>query len=208
MKDNLEINRDFFEKDPFGYSLLGSYKFILSQSNIDAEEVINQPESTSQSLKSPILWMSQAYALSEAAKSTLEKQPDFKSMPLDFKSICDSQYCSVALMLFGLSLELFLKSIKIHKEGIESYTKKEDKNQHHQLHDLAEFIPELDKKEIAILRGLTHFVYWAGKYPDPGSKKESDFENVFQIAEKHHITANDIFMLFKKVIESIKKQLD
>ncbi|MEF6206798.1 hypothetical protein [Escherichia coli] len=64
---------------------------------------------------------------------------------------------------------------------------------------LAKFIPDLTKKDIAILRGLTHFVYWAGRYPDPGTGDEEKVEDIFRISEKYQISAKDLFILSAKI---------
>ncbi len=77
----------------------------------------------------------------------------------------------------------------------------EAQNRHHRLHQLATFIPDLSEKELAILRGLTHFVYWAGRYPDPGSGKENDAEDIFKISEKYKISAHDVFKLSDKIMK-------
>lgn len=156
---------------------------------------------TSDELKNPILWLSQAHALSEAAVAVLRKDQDFESMPVLIRGVCDSQYCAVGLMLVGYSLETCLKSMIIMKEGIEGYKAMEAQNRHHRLHQLATFIPDLNEKELAILRGLTHFVYWAGRYPDPGSGKENDAEDIFKISEKYKISAHDVFKLSDKIMK-------
>jgi len=199
MEKYLKPNRAGFEKDPFGYSALARHKWgtasILAGFPID----ISKP-ATSEELKNPILWMSQAHALSEAAVAVLKKDQEFEVMPLSVRSVCDSQYCAVGLMLVGYSLEICLKSMIIIKEGVEGYKNIEKKTRHHRLHDLANFVPGLSKKDTAILRGLTHFVYWAGRYPDPGSGKEGEAEDIFDIAEKHRITAGDLFKLSARVM--------
>ena len=52
----------------------------------------------------------------------------------------------------------------------------------------------------AILRLLTHFFYWAGRYPDPGSGKESKAEEIFTLSEKYKISAKDLFTLSSKIM--------
>ncbi|WP_139108563.1 hypothetical protein [Edwardsiella tarda] len=130
--------------------------------------------------------------------AVFKNEPTFESMPILMRGVYDSQYCAVGLMLVGYSLEISLKAMMIMRDGIEGYQETEHRNQHHRLHDLANFIPRLTKKEIAILRGLTHFVYWAGRYPDPGVGKAEDAEEIFQISEKYRISANDLFYLQQK----------
>lgn len=204
MEKYLKPNREGFGEDPFGYSALARHKWGTASTIAGFPIDISKP-ATSEELKNPILWMSQAHALSEAAVAVIKKEQDFEVMPLSVRSACDSQYCAVGLMLVGYSLEICLKSMIIIKEGIEGYKKIEKKTRHHRLHDLAKFVPDLSKKEIAILRGLTHFVYWAGRYPDPGSGKEGDTEEIFDIAEKYRITAGDLFKLSAKVMNHAQK---
>lgn len=196
----LKPNREDFGKDPFGYSATARHKWGIATTIAGFEIDISKP-ATAEELKNPVLWMSQAHALSEAAVAVLKKEQDFEVMPPSIRSVCDSQYCAVGLMLVGYSLEICLKSMMIIKEGIEGYKKIERKNRHHRLYDLANFVPNLNKKEIAILRCLTHFVYWAGRYPDPGSGREGEAEEVFRISEKHHITSRDLFVLSAKVMK-------
>jgi hypothetical protein len=195
----LKPNREDFGKDPFGYSALARHKWGTAATMAGFPIDISKP-ATSEELKNPILWMSQAHALSEAAVAVLKKDQNFQAMPLAVRSACDSQYCAVGLMLVGYSLEICLKSMIIIQKGVEGYKEVESKNRHHRLHDLANFVPNLSKKELAILRGLTHFVYWAGRYPDPGSGREDEAEEIFEIAEKYRITAHDLFKLSTKVM--------
>jgi len=195
----LNPDREKFGQDPFGYSAQARHKFGLASTFAGFPVDITKP-ATDSDLKNPVLWLTQAYALSEAATAVLTKSQEFKSMPLSVRGICDSQYCAVGLMLVGYSLEICLKSILIMKEGIEGYKKIEKQHRHHRLHKLASFIPDLSDKEMAILKGLTHFVYWAGRYPDPGSGREDDAEDIFNISEKHQISAKDLFNLSTKVM--------
>jgi HEPN domain len=195
----LKPNRDDFGKDPFGYSAMARHKWGTAATISGFPIDISKP-ATSEELKNPVLWMSQAHALSEAAVAVLRKDQEFEVMPLSVRSACDSQYCAVGLMLVGYSLEICLKSMIIIRKGVEGYKEIERKTRHHRLHDLAKFAPDLSKKEIAILRGLTHFVYWAGRYPDPGSGREDDAEEIFEIAEKYRVTAHDLFKLSTKVM--------
>ncbi len=203
----LEPNRDGFGKDPLGYGALARHKWGMASTLAGYPIDISQP-ATSEELKNPILWMSQAHALSEAATAVLKKEQDFEVMPPPIRGVCDSQYCAVGLMLVGYSLEICLKSMIILKEGIDGYKKIEEKTKHHRLQDLANFIPNLNKKEIAILRGLSHYVRWAGRYPDPGSGKESEAEDIFTIAEKHRISAKDLFALSTKVMRYSQTVVD
>lgn len=206
-KKHLRPDRDGFGKDPFGYSALARHKWGMASTAAGFPVDITKP-ATSEELKNPILWMSQAHALSEAAVAVLRKEQEFEIIPFPVRSACDSQYCAVGLMLVGYSLEICLKSIIIIRKGIDGYREVEGKVRHHRLHDLAKFIPDLTKKEVAILRGLTHFVYWAGRYPDPGSGREDDAEAIFEISEKYKISAHDLFKLSAKVMNHAYKETE
>lgn len=106
--------------------------------------------------------MAQAQAMTQAAHAVLGKEQNFELLPVQIRGVCESQYCAAALMLVGYSLEICLKSMVIVREGIEGFTKIEKEMHHHRLHDLASFIPGLSSRDTAVLRGLTHFVSWAG----------------------------------------------
>lgn len=196
---NLKPNRRDFGKDPFGYSALARHKLGMASTIAGFPVDITKPATDSE-LKNPVLWLTQAHALSEAATAVLEKDQAFGTMPPSVRGACDSQYCAVGLMLVGYSLEICLKSMMIMKEGIDGYKAIEKQNRHHRLHQLASFIPGLSEKELAILKGLTHFVYWAGRYPDPGSGREDDAEDIFNISEKYQVSAKDLFTLSTKVM--------
>ncbi|MFM2075762.1 MAG: hypothetical protein RJB34_2067 [Pseudomonadota bacterium] len=111
-------------------------------------------------------------------------------------------------MLVGLSLEICLKAMLIVREGIEKFTTKESERRHHRLQALSEFIPELSDKDRAILECLTHFIYWAGKYPDPGSGREKDAVAVFDLSEKYEISAKQLFELISRVMGYAKTVVD
>jgi hypothetical protein len=66
----------------------------------------------------------------------------------------------------------------------------------------------LSEKELAILKGLTHFVLWAGRYPDPGSRRVNDAEDVFEISEAYKISAKDLFELSAKVMKHVQTVVD
>lgn len=151
-------------------------------------------------MKNPILWISQAEALTQAAVTIIKSEPGFENIPIHFRGICDSQFCAIGLMLVGYSLEVALKAMMVIKHGTDGYKEIEKKNRHHRLHVLAELVPDLTNKDKAILRGITHFVYWAGRYPDPGSGREDDASEIFLIAEENEITAKDIFDTASKIM--------
>lgn len=199
--------RETFAQDPFGYSAVSAMKWesacLYAGAPIDPSVT-----SFTDQLKNPILWMTQAHAMSQAAQAVLLKQQDFDEMPLPVRGVCESQYCAVAMMLIGYSLEISLKAMIIVQEGIERYTQLGRKTQHHRLEDLASFIPDLSKKDKAILRGLSHFVSWAGRYPDPGTDKEHKLEEIFDVGEKHQVTAFDLFKLAGRVMQYAQTVVD
>ncbi len=52
----------------------------------------------------------------------LLKGQSFAEMPLCVRAVCESQYCAIAMMLIGYSLEVSLKAMIIVEKGIEGYT--------------------------------------------------------------------------------------
>jgi hypothetical protein len=58
------------------------------------------------------------------------------------------------------------------------------------------------------LECLTHFIYWAGKYPDPGSGREKDAVAVFEVSEKHQISAKELFLLVSRVMAHAREITD
>src|SRR5689334_6545382 len=98
-------DRKRFSDDPFGYSALAWYKWGTIQT-IAGFPVDPQAKPTSADLKTPVLWITQARALSEAAHAVLGQEPAWERMPISARGICDSQYCAVGLMLVGFSLEV------------------------------------------------------------------------------------------------------
>jgi hypothetical protein len=144
-------------------------------------------------LKNPVIWMTQAHALSEAATVLVKSSPSFESMPVLARGICDGQFCAVALMLVGYSLEVCLKAMELMRRGVDEYAANERELRHHDLRRLAHFVPDLSEKDMAVLEGLTHFVVWAGRYPDPGGGREEHRERVFALAERHQIAGRDLF---------------
>jgi len=199
LEKSVAPNPKGFDVDPFGYSALAWHKWGMSQTIAGFPVDISKPPAA-EDLKSPILWMTQAHALSEAAVNVLRSEPNLEHLTIYTKGVCHCQYHAVALMLVGLSLEIALKAMLIVKEGIAEFTSKEEQRRHHRLHELSEFVPDLNQKDKAILECLTHFIYWAGKYPDPGSGRERDAVSVFEISEKHEISAKQLFELASRVM--------
>ncbi|MCH4900583.1 hypothetical protein [Pseudomonas sp. B707] len=199
LEKKLQPNRNAFAADPFGYSSSAWLKWGIAQTVAGFPVDISKPP-TAEDLKSPILWLTQAEALTQAAVALMKNQPSFETMPTDMKGICDSQYCAVALMLVGYSLEVCLKAMTILRSGVVTYMANEKSFYHHRLVKLADFIPGLSVKDKAILQTLTHFTLWAGRYPDPGSGRVQDMEEVFSVAEQHEISAKDLFELAAQVM--------
>lgn len=197
-------NRDEFGRDPFGYSALAWHRWCAASTLAGYPvDMFRQP--TSEDLKNPILWLTQAHAMTEAALILVRNEPNLSNLPDSLKGMCDSQYCAVAMMLVGYSLEICLKGMLIIKKGINVYQSEERKHQHHRLEKLAEFIPDLSAKDKATLQILTHFVCWAGRYPDPGSGREDNAELLFSVSEKHQIAAKDLFKLAARVMGYAKQ---
>lgn len=197
-------DRNQFAADPFGYSALAWQRWVIAQ------EIAGFPGDptkapTSEDLKSPILWLSQAHALSEAAATVIRNMPNVEHMPALTRGVCDSQYCAVGLMLVGYSLEICLKAMLILRLGVETYSAEERKHRHHDLVKLASFMPDLSEKDKAILALLTHFLVWAGRYPDPGSGREDNATLIFELSETHQISAKDLFVLSARVMRHVQE---
>lgn len=193
-------DRAMFAADPFGYSMLAYYNWHTSLA-VAGFSVVPKAFPTSTDLKSPIFWLTQAHALSEAAGAVFKHQSTWKSMPLSVRSMCDSQYCAAGLMLVGYSLEICLKGLLILTKGVERYTNEEKQFQHHKLDRLAELVPDLTEKDKATLRILTHFIEWAGRYPDPGASRDAKVEEIYLLSEQHQIAARDLFGLAARVMK-------
>jgi hypothetical protein len=194
-----EMKRNEFSSDPLGYGASARLKWGMAQTAAGYPADITKP-ATTEELKDPILWLSHAHALSQSAVNLIKSDPDLSVMPIPIRASCDCQYRAVALMLVGYSLEISLKAMMIVKEGIDEFLKIEKTIRHHRLEDLANFVPNLSEKDRAILRALTHYVYWAGRYPDPGLNRSEDLEEIFNISEKYKVTANDLFTLSSRVM--------
>lgn len=192
--------RESFAADPFGYSALAWHKWGTVQT-IAGFPVDPTVFPTSRDLKDPILWLSHASALSEAATTIARTVPTWAHMPVTARDICDSQFCAVALMLVGYSLEVCLKAMLIMRSGVVAYEANERRFRHHRLEELAEFLPNLTDKDKAILRLLTHFTVWAGRYPDPGLKFEADAKEIFEISEREQICGREVFSLAARVMK-------
>jgi hypothetical protein len=199
--------RAAFDRDPFGYSALAWHKWCMVQT-MAGFPVDPSRSPTSADLKSPILWMCHAHALSEAARVLYSNSPEWESMPDSARGVCDSQYCAVVLMMVGYSLEICLKAMLIMTKGIEAYSSGERRYLHHRLEELADFIPNLNAKDKAILRVLTQFTTWAGRYPDPGPGREDSAEEIFVLSERHQVAGKDLFGLAARVMQHSRHVVD
>lgn len=203
MKNLIAPDRDAFAADPIGYSGLAWHKW---QTALLLGGAVSEPseQPSKEDLKSPVLWLTQANALSTAAKVLVDSKPSWESMPPMVRGMCDCQYCAVALMLVGYSLETCLKAMHILANGVDTFLAKEKDYFHHNLVELAEFLPGMSEKDKAILQALTHFVVWAGRYPDPGSRRLSHAGEVFLLSEQHQIAGRDVFSLAARVMKHVQ----
>lgn len=199
---HLQPNRARFAADPFGYAALTGYRWAFAQAVGGVSDRQADPNA-SRELKSPVLWLAHAHAMSEAAAAVLKHDPAFDSMPPLVRGLCDGQYCAAGLMLVGYSLEICLKAMCLIKTGVGGYASQEQLYRHHDLLRLSKAVPDLTEKDNAILQLLTHFVTWAGRYPDPGQKREADTDRVFALSERHRITANDLFTLVSRIMRHV-----
>jgi hypothetical protein len=203
LQSMLAPDRAAFAADPLGYS--GSAWHVW-QSALMVGGAIQLPREipVSEDLKDPILWLCHAHALSEAASLLIKARPAWDAMPLMVRGVCDCQFCAVALMLMGYSLESCLKAMLIMRQGINEYLEQEKKFQHHRLDELSSFMPMLSEKDKAILKALSHFSYWAGRYPDPGSKRIADATEIFSLSEEHEISAKELVSLANRVMKHVQ----
>lgn len=197
--DSIKPSKDGFGSDPLGYSALAWHKWGMAQT-LAGHQVDLEKGPSSEDLKSPVLWLSHAHAMSEAARVLLQGNPNLEPMPESIRGVTHCQYHAVVLMLVGYSLEVCLKAMMIIKKGISTYQSEEKKHYHHSLEKLADFVPNLSEKDKAILKGLSHFVRWAGRYPDPGFGKENHAEEIFTLSEHHKISAKELFNVAARIM--------
>lgn len=200
-----EPKRDQFQVDPFSYGALAWHRLETAKMKVDCSYTPKDfPSSTD--LKDPILWFSQVAALEAAACAIFKAMPDWQQIPVlaAGRGMCDSQFCAVGLMLLGYSLEVCLKAVTIVKKDVVAYTDEEKRFKHHQLDRLAQDVISLTDRDKAILRNLSHFTMWAGRYPDPGSGNEAKFEEIFRLAETNQLTLKDVLALTKKITDAAR----
>lgn len=195
----LGLNRPGFEADPFGYAGLAWTRWAIAQ-QLAGIDVDPEKPPTSEDLKSPVLWLSHAHALSEAAAIVIRNEPVLDHLTDYTRGVCHSQYFAVGLMLAGYSLEVCLKGMLILRKGVPRYAEEEQLHRHHDLVRLADVVPGLNNKDKAVLQLLTHYLIWAGRYPDPGSGRESNSELIFELSNQHQITGKDLFSVSARVM--------
>lgn len=203
-EDFIAPNPEGFASDPFGYSALGWYRWGMAQTLAGSPVDLKQGP-TSEDLKSPVLWFSHAHAMSEAARVLVQGCPAFEAMPPSVRGITHCQYHAVVLMLVGYSLEICLKAMLITHKGVPAYQAEERKHYHHSLEKLAEFVPNLSAKDISVLKCLSHFVKWAGRYPDPGLGRLTSADEIFSLSESNAVSARDLFELAHRVMAHSKQ---
>jgi hypothetical protein len=103
------------------------------------------------------------------------------------------------LMLVGYSLEICLKAMAIIEHGSSYYASNEKKYYHHRLNALAEFVPELNDKELEVLKLLSEFSTWAGRYPDPGKSDQNRFNEVWRSSETLGASLRDVLDVAIKI---------
>lgn len=192
-------SKDGFERDPFGYGALAWHKWAMAQ-NLAGYFVDLKAGPVEDDLKSPVLWLSHAHAMSEAARVLLQGVPNLEAMPESVRGACHCQYHAVALMLVGYSLEICLKAMLIIKKGIATYKAEEKAHHKHNLDQLASFVPDLTAKDQATLKVLSHFVRWAGRYPDPKFGNLRQAEEIFTLSERHQVSAKEFFTLAARIM--------
>lgn len=193
-------NREKFAADPIGYSASAWQCWGLAQTIAGFPVDIDRAPTVAD-LKDPVLWLCHAHALSQSAVILLRNTPNLELLPELSRGVCDRQYCAVALMLVSYSLEVCLKGMLILQKGVDQYLQQEKSYQHHRLVDLADFVPDMSTKDKAILKALSHFSYWAGRYPDPGAKRIDSAEDIFDLSEENQITAHELFDLSARVMK-------
>jgi hypothetical protein len=90
-QDHIGPREDRFGSDPFGYSALAWHKWGMAQT-LAGYSVDLEKGPSSDDLKSPVLWLTHAHAMSKAARAVLQGAPNFESMPEDVRGVCHCQY--------------------------------------------------------------------------------------------------------------------
>ncbi|MFQ2771272.1 hypothetical protein ACK3Y4_11120, partial [Aeromonas caviae] len=78
----LEADRNKFKKDPLSYSAQGFLQWRMIESMVTNSDFDPYTPPTNEILKNPILWISQAEALTQAAVTIIKSEPKFENMPI------------------------------------------------------------------------------------------------------------------------------
>lgn len=204
MANKLLPDPDGFGSDPFGYSALAWHKWgLIRTANGFPTDISKSP--TAEDLKDPLLWITHAGALAEAAACLVRHAPLLETTPSTIRTITHSQYYAVALMLVGYSLEVCLKAMLLLRLGVPAFLAEEKRHRHHELNRLSEFIDDLSEKDRAILELLSHFAKWAGRYPDPGVRYLDAATDIFEVSERHRVSAKDVFDLASRIMKHTRR---
>src|SRR5713101_4410837 len=79
-QDYIHPSKDGFGADPLGYGALAWHKWGMAQT-LAGYPVDLEKGPSSDDLKSPVLWLSHAHAMSEAARVVLQGDPNLDPMP-------------------------------------------------------------------------------------------------------------------------------
>lgn len=87
---HIQPNRKGFEADPLSYSALAWHTWGFAQTLAGFPINVAEPP-TSTDFKSPVLWLTQAHAMAEAARVVLQNEPALDPLPINLRGVCDSQ---------------------------------------------------------------------------------------------------------------------
>jgi hypothetical protein len=196
---------DKFASDPIGYSSIAWEHWAIAQEEVGiAVDSFEGPSALD--LNSSVLWLCHARAMESAAQIILRAQPDTRFVPKEVHKIFLSQHSAIGLMLLGYSLEICLKAQILIQVSSENYI--DNQHNHHDLCKLAASANlKLSEKENAILKAVSHFIRWAGRYPNPGAKRFQDRKELLNLSEKYKITARDLFTLSGEMMKRVESLL-
>lgn len=195
-----------FAKDPFGYSTSGWHRLQIVRARIGYHVDLDR-EPTAKDLMEPLLWLSHAKALTESARVLLQGSPN-GDVPEVLREIYSCQYYASVIMQISYSIEACLKALIVLRDGVDSFVRNEHAHKTHNLNKLSEHFTKTTKKEEAILRNLTHFSEWAGRYPNPGTAKIGKYSEINTLSTKHRITLEDLFALSAKTFQLVVDTLN
>lgn len=88
----IKPNKERFETDPFSYSALGRMRWGILTELAGFDHIDLAKPATTEELKNPVLWLTQAEALSKAATIIIKSEPEFENLPDNMRGICDGQF--------------------------------------------------------------------------------------------------------------------